>query len=152
MLNTTNSDAFVNRTWSKTIPTINKVFTTISVTIFLLSLFVAVQSGALKEVFLFALIMVAVIIILGRFNYIESSSLSKKYSHSTSKMDPWFIVVSVIRNIVFVLNVIPFIQIFGIVALVLGTVPYLLIYLIMIYMRNKSISSSQHGNFSHNVS
>jgi sterol desaturase/sphingolipid hydroxylase (fatty acid hydroxylase superfamily) len=82
--------------------------------------------------------MLVVMIIFICFYYYENSKLKKKYKNSRSNADVWLLVLNLIRNLVFLLNFIPLIQLLGIYALVLGIIPYLIIYGLAIAIRAKS--------------
>jgi len=134
------NEVISNTKWTKVIPWINRLSTVVAVGIFLISFF---GFGGFKifdsEIRMFAIIMIVVICILVGINYFENSVLVKKYANSTSRLDTSFVILTTLRNIVLVLNVIPLIQIFGIGALVLGGVPYLITYYSMLRARNKSV-------------
>jgi hypothetical protein len=130
-----------NTKWNKVIPRINKLSSIVAVGIFLVAFFSFGGFSVFSDLDIgfFAMIMIAVIYVLGGINYFENSVLVKKYSNSTSTLDTWFVTLTTLRNIVFILNVIPLIQILGIIALVFGGIPYLIVYYFMIRSRNKSV-------------
>jgi hypothetical protein len=135
------SYAIDNKKWTRVIPSINIRSTTVAACIFLIAFFSFGGPSIFEDSTMgfFAMIMLVVIVVLGSINYFESSLLAKKYSHSTSKLDTWFVTLTILRNIVFILNVIPFIQILGMISLVFGGIPYLITYYFMIRARNKSV-------------
>lgn len=130
-----------NTKWTKVIPRINKIFTVISVGVFV----VVVLSFGGPSVFtssdlaVFAFAMLGTVIVIGAINYFETFSLAKRYANSNSRLDTWFTVLAVLRNLVLFLSVLPFIQIIGMVAMVFGGIPYLIVYYFMIRSRSKSV-------------
>ncbi|MDP3697017.1 MAG: hypothetical protein Q8R55_03210 [Candidatus Taylorbacteria bacterium] len=131
------SASIENKTWSKSIPRINIGFLVISLLlVFGLDLTILVSSPDLAG---FYIVMLVVLIIFGMFFYRENRILNKRFAHSHSTLDAWITTLIVIRNIVFVLNFIPLIQLAGAVALVYGGIPYLMIYSILLYKRQKII-------------
>ena len=130
-----------NTKWTKVIPRINKIFTIISVGVFV----VVVLSFGGPSVFtssnlaVFAFAMLGTVIVIGAINYFETFSLAKRYANSNSRLDTWFTVLAVLRNLVLFLSVLPFIQIIGMVAMVFGGIPYLIVYYFLVRSRNKSV-------------
>jgi hypothetical protein len=57
------------------------------------------------------------------FYYLENHVFKKRFSESHSQFDGWILALIVVRNIVFLLNFIPFIQILG--GLILISVIYI---------------------------
>jgi hypothetical protein len=136
-----------NTTWSETIPSINKNFTIISVGVFAIVLFWAGGPDVFNsEIALFAYAMLGTILIIGALNYYETKMLAKKYSYSYSRLDVWFTSLAVLRNIVLFLSVLPFIQIFGMAAMIFGGIPYLVVYYSMVRSRNKSAEVVRENN------
>jgi len=129
-----------NTKWTKVIPRINKIFTILSVGVFV----VVVLSFGGPSVFtsdlaFFAFAMLRTIIVIGAINYFETFKLAKRYVNSNSKLDTWFTVLVVLRNLVLFLSVIPGIQLIGMAAMVFGGIPYLIVYYFMFRARNKSV-------------
>lgn len=129
-----------NTKWNKVIPRINKIFTIVSVGVFV----VVVLSFGGPSVFtsdlaVFAFAMLGTIIVIGAINYFETFSLAKRYANSNSRLDTWFTVLAVLRNLVLFLSVLPFIQIIGMIAMVFGGIPYLIVYYFLVRARNKSV-------------
>lgn len=126
-----------NKKWSKIIPRLNNSFMVISaILVFGLDLAILTQSPELAP-FFFA--MLAVLTIFVFFYLYENRKLKQKFSNSDSRLDSWFVALVVIRDVVFVLNFIPFIQLLGGSALIIGGIPYLFIYYFLIRARNKSV-------------
>jgi hypothetical protein len=129
-----------NTKWSKVIPRINKIFTIVSVGVFVV---VVLSFGGLgvftSDLAVFAFAMLGTIIVIGAINYFETFSLAKRYANSNSRLDTWFTVLAVLRNLVLFLSVLPFIQIIGMVAMMWGGIPYLIVYYFMVRSRNKSV-------------
>jgi hypothetical protein len=129
-----------NTKWTNVIPGINKIFTIISVGVFV----VVVLSFGGPSVFtssdlaVFAFAMLGTVIVIGAINYFETFSLAKRYVNSNSRLDTWFTVLAVLRNLVLFLSVLPFIQIIGMYAMVFGGIPYLIVYYFLVHARNKS--------------
>lgn len=124
-----------NKIWSKGIPRTNIGFLVISLLlVFGLDLTILVRSPGLAP---FYIEMLAVLVIFGIFFYRENRILNKRFAHSRSTLDAWITTLVVIRNIVFVLNFIPFIQIGGAVVLVFGGIPYLIVYFVLLSKRSK---------------
>ena len=127
-----------NIKWTKVIPRINKIFTILSVGVFVV---VVLNFGGLgvftSDLAVFAFAMLGTIIVIGIINYFETFELAKRYVNSHSKLDTWFIVLVVLRNLVLFLSVIPGIQLIGMAAMVFGGIPYLIAYSSMLRARNK---------------
>lgn len=128
-------DGIENTVWSKGIPRTNKGFMIVSlVLVFGIDLLILMSSPELAP---FYIEMLVVLIIFGIFFYRENYILNKRFATSRSKLDTWLTSLIVIRNIVFVLNFIPFIQIGGAMALAFGGIPYLIGYFILLSKRSK---------------
>ena len=140
--NSQESGAYItnNTKWTKVIPRINKIYTIVSVGAFVI---VVLSFGGpsvfTSDLAVFAFAMLGTIIVIGAINYFETFSLAKKYENSNSRLDTWFVVLSVLRNIVLFLSVLPLIQVIGMVAMVFGGIPYLIVYYLMVRSRSKSV-------------
>ena len=130
-----------NKIWTKGIHRTNTIFMVTSLfLVFGLDLLILINNPFLAP---FYIAMVVVLGIFGAFYYYETRALKKKYSNSSSKLDIWIYVLVVIRNLVFVLNFIPLIQILGGMALLFGALPYLIIYnIILLRLRPKAIHAN----------
>lgn len=129
-----------NKYWSKIIPSSNSTFMVISLGLFLgLDLMILVTNPGMYP---FWAAMLVVIVIFAAFYYYENYKLAKKFKKTKSKADVWILVLVTIRNVVFVLNFIPFIQILGAGILILGGIPYIILYYIALMARSKFISST----------
>jgi len=129
-----------NTKWTKVIPRINKIFTIISVSVFVVVVVIfGGPSVFMSELALFAFAMLGTVIVIGAINYFEAFFLAKRYANSNSRLDTWFTVLAVLRNLVLFLSVLPFIQIIGMVAMVFGGIPYLIVYYFLVRSRNKSV-------------
>lgn len=127
----------VNIVWAKQIPKFNFAFMVASVLlIVLLDYGLASSIPDLMSFFVLMLYVLAVFVV---FYIIENRWLKAKFSNSESKLDSWFVFLIVIRDFVFLLNFIPGIQLLGMTALGFIGIPYLVIYLIMLIARFKSI-------------
>lgn len=125
--------------WTKIIPRLNIGFMVIStLLVFGLDLMILIDSPELAPFFYAMLVVLAIFV---AFFFYENKILKRKFASSDSKLDSWFVALVVLRDIVFVLNFIPFIQILGGTALVFGGIPYLIIYFLMLRARNKSITT-----------
>ncbi len=137
-----NSYLYENKYWSTWIPSINKLFMLLSlVVMFLIHPFILVTDAlGLGEIALifYGIMFFPLAIFVGFYLY-ENKKLKARFANTQSKTDPWFLILIIIRNIVFGLNFIPFIQIIGAGALGLGIIPYLLIYYFLVRARNKSV-------------
>ena len=97
--------------WAKGIPRTNKVFMIISlVLVFGLDFFIAISSPDLRS---FWYMMLAVFAVFAVFFCLENFIFRKKFANTTSSLDKWISMIIVIRNLVFLLNFIPFIQLLG---------------------------------------
>lgn len=86
----------------------------------------------------FVLMMLGVLALFSFFVWLENKYLSEKYAGTTSKSDKSIEGIIRLRNFVFILNVIPFIQILGLGALIYGGWLILIIYVVLLLRRNKS--------------
>ena len=127
-----------NKIWLKFIPVINMIFMGISlVVMFVINIFIlATDMLKIGEIGLFFYgIMFVPLVIFVSFYLYENKKLSVRFLNTKSKADPWILALIIIRNIVFILNFIPFIQIAGAMALVSGGIPYLIIYSLLLKKR-----------------
>lgn len=133
-----------NKYWSKWIPRTNKVF--LYVTLFTLLIIhpIIIVTDALGlglEIMLpFYGFMFIPFLVLLSFYREENRKLSEQFKYSESKLDVWFGVLVLVRNAVIILNIIPGIQLLGIMALVFGIIPYVIVYKLMQRSRNKSVA------------
>ena len=102
--------------WGKGIPRTNWVFMGTSLLlVFGLDLFVLMQSNfSLMPFWIEMLIVFGVFTVFFSF---ENYVFSKKFSSTRSALDPWISLVIVLRNLVFVLNFVPVIQVLGMLLL-----------------------------------
>lgn len=137
MANNSRGAGVENTTWSKGIPRINTGFMMVSLLlVFGLDLVILINE---PDLFPFYAAMLAVLGIFSVFLYRENRVLNKRFASSSSTLDKWLVTLVVIRDIVFVLNFIPFIQILGGAALVFGGIPYLAVYFILLSKRAKML-------------
>ena len=128
-----------NKKWTKIIPRLNNSCMIISaLLVFGVDLMILFQSPELAPYF-FA--MLAVFTIFAVFYIYENRKLKQRFSNSESRLDTWFVALVVVRDLVFVLNFIPFIQLIGGAALVFGGIPYLVVYYFLVRARNKSVTT-----------
>ena len=83
--------------------------------VFLLDLSIAVSSPELRP---FLYIMLGVLAVFATFFYLENFIFRKKFANTPSSLDKWISTIIVIRNIIFLLNFIPLIQLLGLAGLV----------------------------------
>jgi hypothetical protein len=138
-----NEPAVVNQYWIKWVPAINKFFLIVVLFLMLaINPFILLTDslglGFETMIFFFGIMLLPTIIFVA-FYYYEKSKLVPNYQYSSSKLDPWFLVLIFIRNTAFVASVIPFVQILGMAALIFGGIPYLIVYYFMVRSRNKSV-------------
>lgn len=101
--------------WAKGIPRTNKVFMIISlVLVFGLDLFIVISSPGLRS---FWYMMLGVFAMFAVFFCLENFVFRKKFANTTSSLDEWILMIIVIRNLIFLLNFIPFIQLLGLALL-----------------------------------
>jgi hypothetical protein len=86
----------------------------------------------------FVWMMVGVLTLFLFFVWLENNYLSKKYAGTTSKSDKSIEGIIRFRNFIFILNVIPYIQVLGLGALVYVGWAILIIYVVLLIRRNKS--------------
>src|SRR3989344_1875320 len=100
-----------NTIWTKGIPRTNMVFMVISLLlVFGLDLLIIISSPSLSP---FWFIMLGVLAVFAIFFYLENFVFRRKFANTTSVLDKWISIIIVLRNIVFILNFIPVIQLLG---------------------------------------
>ena len=121
--------------WNKTIPITNLVFFLISAAlIFILDLSILINSPDLAGFWYMMLFVFGIFVI---FFVLENFTFRKKFANSTQPVDAGIVTLIVIRNIIFVLNFIPFIQLLGLAAIVFIGWIILIIYIVLIIRRYK---------------
>lgn len=126
----------VNFIWGKYIPLINKI----SLILYLVPLFTVDLYIVIRMPGLFVLWFV-MFIVLGIFLFfyrLENTKYRNRFT-TFSSYDKYIFVLIILRNILFLLNFIPYIQIFGFIGLVSVGAIIVVIYLILIGLRNQSI-------------
>lgn len=109
-------DQPVKSIWGKGIPRTNKGFMIASVIlVFGLDLVILLVSGF--SLLLFWIEMLVVLGIFAIFFYLENYVFSKKFASTKSALDPWISGIIVARNLIFLLNFIPLIQVLGMMLL-----------------------------------
>jgi len=97
--------------WAKGIPRTNNVFMVISlVLVFGLDLLIIISSPDLRP---FWYMMLGVLAVFALFYCLENFVFRKRFANTTSSLDKWISMIIVIRNLIFLLNFIPFIQLLG---------------------------------------
>ena len=125
----------VNKFWIKVIPRTNTLYLLVCGVLFILvdSMILAAN----PELFQFWAFMAGVLVIFLCFYYFENTYSSKKLSSTQSPLDSWIFALIMLRNIVFVLNLIRLIQLIGMMALAFFGIPYLIGYALLFYYRFK---------------
>jgi hypothetical protein len=102
--------------WTKKgIPRTNKISMIISlILVFGIDLSIVIASPDLIE---FWYMMLGVLAIFTVFFYLENFIFRKKFTNTTSPLDKWISMIIVVRNLIFILNFIPFIQLLGLALL-----------------------------------
>ena len=127
------SEEIVKSIWNKGIPRTNSTFMFISLLlVFGLDLLIAIASPDLLS---FWYMMLGVFAGFGFFFFLENFVFRKKFANTTSSLDKWILTAIVLRNIIFLLNFIPLIQLVGIWAL--ASIGWLvgLAYVVLIVVR-----------------
>ncbi len=123
------------RYWYKIIPKTNIVFLVLScILVFGLDLLILLSSPML---FPFWIEMLVAFGVFMGFFYAECYTFRSKFSQSYSSVDIPLYCLIVLRNFVLFLNFIPLIQIIGAILSAVGILPYLIVYVILIRIRNK---------------
>ena len=122
-----------NTIWTKVIPRTNIGFGIASLPlVFGLDLIIIISSPDLKP---FWYMMLGVLAVFALFFCLENFVFNKKFADTTSNLDKGISVVVVIRNLLFLLNFIPLIQMLGLAAIVFGGWILGLIYIGLIIAR-----------------
>lgn len=101
--------------WTKGIARTNNVFMVISlVLVFGLDLLILISSPSLAP---YWYMMLGVLAAFAIFYCLENFVFRKKFANTTSALDKWISLIIVLRNIVFLLNFIPLIQLLGLALL-----------------------------------
>lgn len=130
----------VNTLWTKIVPRTNWVCMIISLAlVFGLDVSILIQSPTLAWYWYEMLAVQAVFIV---FFVIENFVFKKRFSSTRSKQDTWITALVFPRNVLFILNAIPLIQLLGAVILLVAALPYLIIYSIIIHSRLKGARAS----------
>lgn len=129
-----------NKQWSQAIPVLNGIALVASIALLaIVDIPILISEPSLAP-FFYA--MLFVLVVSSAFYVYEQFTLKKLFRNNTSRLDTWFVALTVLRNIVFVLNFIPGIQILGGIGFVFGGIPYLTGYYFLLRSRKKSIVSS----------
>jgi len=126
----------MNTIWTKGIPQTNLIFGLLSLLlVFGVDLYAVISNPDLS---FFWFIMLIIFGVFAIFFYLENVVFCKKFANSTSKLDIWISLVIVIRNVLFLLNFIPIIQLFGLIGIVSVGWVIGLVYLFLIIARLNS--------------
>lgn len=144
-LNTPNVPDVENTIWTKGIPRTNIVFMIISLLlVFGLDLFIIISSPSLMS---FWYMMLGVLAVFSIFFFLENYLFRKKFSDSKSALDGWIYAIIFARNIIFILNFIPLIQLLGLMLLPYVFAPVcLVLYTILIICRFVVAKKSRNVN------
>lgn len=128
------------RLWSKTIPWINLSSLAIYlVFVFGIDLYTVFQQTYRRDTYWgFWKIMLLVLAVYLLFFWLESFVLKKKFASTTSRLDGWVLFVIIVRNVVFLLNFIPLIQLLGLVIDIFAGWAIVITYIILIYFRYRN--------------
>ena len=127
--------------WAKGIPRTNKVFMVIYLLlVFGLDLFIAISSPDLLS---FWYMMLGVFALFAVFFYLENFIFSKEFTNTTSGLDKGISLIIVLRNLLFLLNFIPLIQLLGLAGLMYVGWIIGLIYLGLIIARFNQIKNKE---------
>ena len=123
----------LNRIWDKWIPRTNTIF----LVLFLLLIFGVDLVIILNNPDLFGFWAIMLIVFAGYciFFFIENFKFNKKLATSQHSLDTWIFIVVILRNILFLLNFIPFIQLLGLLGLPTVGVGLLVVYIILVVLR-----------------
>jgi hypothetical protein len=101
--------------WAKGIPRTNNVFMVISLLlVFGLDLLILISSPSLAPYWYMMLGVLAAFVI---FYCLENFVFRKRFFGTTSRLDKWISLIIVLRNIIFLLNFVPLIQLLGLALL-----------------------------------
>lgn len=126
-----------NNIWTKVIPSTNKIFMVLSVLlVFGLDLMILISSPGLLNFWIEMLVVFGVFIIFFR---LENYLFKSKFANTKSALDPWVVLLVIVRNFVIFLNFIPLIQILGEIIGFFLIIPYLIVYSILISRRFKVV-------------
>jgi len=82
--------------------------------VFGLDLMIIISSPSLMPFWIAMLIVLGVFLV---FFFLENFLFRKKFTYTNSAVDGWILLIIILRNIIFVLNFIPFIQLLGLMIL-----------------------------------
>ncbi|MEK7658632.1 MAG: hypothetical protein AAB352_02085 [Patescibacteria group bacterium] len=128
-----------NTIWKKAIPRTNIGFAIpYLLLVFGLDLMIIISSPELKP---FWYMMLGVLALFAFFFYFENFIFNRKFANSTSSLDGVIMAIIVLRNILFLLNFIPLIQLLGLAGIVFVGWIIGLIYLGLIIARFSAVKS-----------
>lgn len=129
-----------NIIWAKEIPRTNKVF----LIFFLLLVFGVDLMIILNSPDLFGFWVIMLVLFVGFcvFFYIENYIFSKKLTASRSSLDSWIFLVVILRNLLFLLNFILFIQLLGLIGLPTAGSGLLVAYIVLIVLRMRALRNA----------
>lgn len=126
-----------NKIWSKFIPYFNYICGALYLLIIFgvdLVLIFNASLGAQQSYWPFWYIM---LVFLGFYIvfFLLEGSFGKKLSNTTSKLDGWIFTIIILRNIIFLLNFLPFIQLLGLVVDFFGGWILIIVYIRLMFLR-----------------
>lgn len=139
------SQNFVNKIWEKVIPRINAGFLILYLLfVFGVDVFVLLSASTHErgQYMSFWYIMLAVLAVYFLFFCLENFIFKKRFRSTTSRLDSWIVFFIVVRNIVFLLNFIPFIQLLGLFIDFFAGWAIVIIYAIFMFLNEKYRHSS----------
>jgi hypothetical protein len=138
--NITNS---LSAVWTKTIPRTNTVFMVISlILVFGVDLSILISS---PELAMFWYIMLAVLAVFALFFILENFIFKARFANTTSNLDPTIATLIGLRNFLFLLNFIPFIQLLGLAGLGFIGWAIVLVYVGLLIARSNQTKKIKSG-------
>lgn len=123
----------LNKVWTKTIPNTNlNTMRGCLVLVFTLDLALVIASPPLIG---YWFMMIGVLVLFGIFIYLESYIFAKNFANTTSFVDYILYFLITIRNLLFVINCIPVIQLLGLYGLFLTSFTWLPVYVLFLFIR-----------------
>ncbi len=121
--------------WTKVIPRTNMVSMVISLILVFTIDFAIGHPGS--DLAMFWYIMLGVLSVFIFFFFLENYVLAKKFENTASNLDSSLAGLIMLRNFIFILNFIPFIQLLGLMLIVPFGIGLVVVYPILIHLRNK---------------
>jgi hypothetical protein len=130
--------------WKKVIPRTNHTFLVIAVLLFLgVDTLLVLNDHSL---FFFLIVMILVLGAFVEFYRFENLNLTKRFGRNKNGLDGWIYGLIIIRNVVVILNLIPFIQILGFIFIIYGIGFFIPIYAVLIWIRYRKTPKDSPTN------